>query len=219
MAIELKEQRAEIQIQVTEHVSDVKSILATIIGPAVGRVNAAPIRPPLARSTMATRPIHHARRPAVGRVASSATSCVTVRVRDRLGRHRAAVVDAGTSCLAVEAVPTPLVHHGGRSACTRRVCLPVEIQGTIRTTLLDTGCEVSLPRTEFLRPGTELQSGDSQVLASNNSRLFVEGKVRLSARVGERAFFIDFLVNLRSPSLSSGVYRSLDSCGIMLAAR
>ena len=73
----------------------------------------------------------------------------------------------------------------------------------------------------FLRPGTELRTGDFPVWAANNSRLLVEGEVRLSARIGERAFFIDFLVTPRFPSPSSarGVCRSLGSCGIMLAAR
>ena len=42
MAIELKEQRAEAQNQVTKLASDVKGILAAITGPAVGVVNAAP---------------------------------------------------------------------------------------------------------------------------------------------------------------------------------
>ena len=154
-------------------------------------------------------------------MASSTISRVTVRVRVLLGHRRAVVVETGASRLAVGANPPPLVHYEGRSNRARRVYLPVDIQGTIRTTLLDTGSEVSMLPTEFLRPGTELQTGDFPVWAANNSRLLVEGEVRLSARIGERAFFVDFLVTPRfpSPSSASGVCRSLDSCGIMLAAR
>ena len=102
----------------------------------------------------------------------------------------------GTRRLAVDTsqAPSPIVHYGGRSNRTRKVCLSVEIQGAIRTTPLDTGSEVSLLPTEFLRPGTALQTDDFPVWAANNSRSLVEGEGQLSARIGVRAFFIDFLV-------------------------
>ena len=47
--------------------------------------------------------------------------------------------------------------------------------------------------------------------AANNSRLLVEGEVRLSARIGERAFFIDFLVThqVTFPILGEGCPQEL----------
>ena len=143
-----------------------------------------PHRPDLrfARSTKATRPIHHTRSAAVGRVASSAISRVTVRVRAltaaRWWSRR------GPRASQLMPIPPSLVHYGGRSNRMRRVCLPVEIQGTIRTTLLDTGSEVSLLPTEFHRPGTELQTGDFPVWAAHNSRLLVEGRCAFQPALG-----------------------------------
>ena len=62
MEIEMKEQRPEVQNQVTELASDVKGILAAITGPAVGGVNAAPTQPPV-RSVFEGHPPYPPRRP------------------------------------------------------------------------------------------------------------------------------------------------------------
>ena len=78
----------------------------------------------------------------------------------------------------------------------------------------------SLLTTEFLRPGTELQTGDFPVWGADNSHLLVEEEVRLSARFGE----LDFCMTPGDPQgllphpRRGNVCRSLGSCGIMLAA-
>ena len=125
MAIELKEQRAEAQNQVTELSSDVKEILAAINGPAVGGVNAAPTQPPV-------RPVFEGHQPHQPRPPSSCSACgllatcrVTVRMRALLSHCRAVVVEAGTRCLAVDAKhPLPLsTMEADRKACGESVCL------------------------------------------------------------------------------------------------